>query len=765
MSTVSVSDDAIPAFGQVLLRLRRASGLSQADLARSSGMSVRALRDLERGRANSAQERSAAVLADALELTGEDREIFLLLAREGRRRTAKPVDSTMLHALPAVTELIGREEELRELTRLGTAVPAGVVVVTGPPGVGKTSLAVAAAHRLADAFPDGCLALDLGGSGDRPMAPSEALERMLHALGVPVRGVPESEADRVDLFRALLRDRRVLVLLDNAVDEAHVRPLLGTGSRGLTLVTCRRVLAGLAAASWVSVSPLPTESGVALLASITGDDVVRGEPCAATELVTLCGNLPLAIRIAGNRLATRPHWSLSYLVSQLRDERMRLSSLSAGDLQLRSAFEVSFRRLSPFARRVLRRLAVIPGEHFDEALAAVATGAPEPEVGALLDELVEASLLDTARTPGRLRFHNLLRLFAAERLAQEEPEEERELLRDRTLRHLLGMATAAGAATFHRGPAGADGSPFHSQEHAGDWLVREGTNWSAAQREAAALGWHTEVLGLAKAMHWFADSQEFDYRWDEVYRLGLEAARHLGDQVAEVDMLNQLGWAQYLCRNDNELALRTNSRALALAEEIGDHRGRVFAHCYIGVELTRLGQGEKGMAHLRTAHDLSAEYDFFELRYWVCSTLGVALQDAGRYGDALAVHQALLTEACRHRDEAGPEVVRWVMMLLMENIGLCLAGLGRWREAAASHHEARRLCVENEAAHREADQAIREGLAWRAAGEPDRARCCLLLARELLDGPVYRTDRERVDAELAGLTEHRTSECDEDGLV
>lgn len=759
MSTVSVVDDAIPAFGQVLLRLRRASGLSQADLARSSGMSVRALRDLERGRANSAQERSAAVLADALGLTGEDREMFLLLARQGRRRAAKPVDPTMLHALPAVTELVGRERELCELTRLGTAVPAGVVVVTGPPGVGKTSLAVAAAHRLAVDFPDGCLAVDLGGSGDRPLAPKEALERMLRAVGVPARDVPESEADRVELFRALLRDRRVLVLLDNAVDEAHVRPLLGTGNRGLTLVTCRRVLAGLTTASWVSVSPLSAESGVALLACIAGEDVVRGEPDAAAELVTLCGNLPLAIRIAGNRLATRPHWSLSYLVSQLRDERMRLSSLSAGDLQLRSAFEASFRRLSPFARRVLRRLAVIPGKHFDEALAAVATGVPEPEVGALLDELVEASLLDTARTPGRLRFHNLLRLFAAERLAQEETEEERELLRDRTLRHLLRMATAAGACTFHRGPVDADGSPFPSQESAGDWLVREGTNWSTAQRDAAALGWDAEVLALAKAMHWFADSQEFDYRWDEVYRLGLEAAQRLGDQVAEVDMLNQLGWAQYMCRNDNELALRTNSRALALAEEIDDHRGKVFAHCYLGVELTRLDQDEKGVEHLRVAHELSAEYDFFDMRYWTRSTLGVALQEAGRYDDALAVHEALLTEVRHHRDEADQEMVRWVMMLLMENIGLCLAGLGRWREAAESHREARRLSAESEATHHETDQAIREGLAWRAAGEPDRARCCLLLARELLDGPAYRVDRQRVDAELAELVRLDVDGC------
>lgn len=761
MLAVSDPDDAIPSFGQALLRLRRASGLSQADLARSSGMSVRALRDLERGRASSAQERSAVVLADALNLTGEDRDTFLLLAREGRRRTTKPVDPTMLHALPAVTELVGRERELCELTRLGTAVSAGVVVVTGPPGVGKTSLAVAAAHRLTGHFPDGCLAVDLGGSGDRPMAAHEALERMLRALGVPARGVPEAEVDRVELFRALLRDRQVLVLLDNAVDEAHVRPLLGTGNRGVTLVTCRRVLAGLTSASWVSVAPLTTESGVALLGSIAGHDVVRAEPGAAAELVTLCGNLPLAIRIAGNRLATRPHWSLSYLVSQLRDERMRLSSLSAGDLQLRSAFEVSFRRLSPFARRVLRRLAVIPGEHFDEALAAVATGAPLPEVGALLDELVEASLLDTARVPGRLRFHNLLRLFAAERLAQEEPEDVRESLRDTMLRHLLGMATAAGASMFH----GADGSPFPSRERAGDWLVREGTNWSAAQREAAALGRHAEVLGLARAMHWFADSQEFDYRWDEVYRLGLEAARRLGDQSAEVDMLNQLGWAQYMCRNDNELALRTSSRALALAEEIGDHRGRVYAHCYLGVELTRLGKTEEGLAHLRVAHELSADYGFFELRYWTRSTLGVALGEAGRHEDALAVHQALLAEAHEHRHEAGQEVVRWVMMLLREHIGLCLSGLGRWREAAASHSEARRLSVENDAAHHEADQAVREGFAWRAAGEPDRARQCLLLARALLDGPVYRADRDRVDAALTGLGERDVSRRDGKGLV
>ncbi|MBP2337196.1 XRE family transcriptional regulator [Saccharothrix coeruleofusca] len=444
----------MPAFGQALLGHRRAAGLSQADLARATGMSVRALRELERGRAKSAQQRSVALLAEALALSGGERELFLALAEQGRRRRNRPVDPAVLHSLPLVTDLVGRERELRELNELSARSSTGVVVVTGPPGVGKTALAVAAAHQLVRNFPDGCLAIDLNGVGDRPVAPREALRRLLVALEVPGDRVPEGEDERAELFGVLLRERRVLVLLDNALDEAQVRPLLGAGPGGMTLVTCRRALSGLTAAHRMTLVPLTPASAVEVLASALGEDVRRTAPEAALELVSCCGNLPLAVRIAGNRLATRPHCSLAHFAEQLRDEEVRLNSLSAGDRQVRSAFEVSYRRLSPSARRVFRRLAAIPGDGFDAELAAAATGVPPSQVGAPLDELVEVSLL--YRVPeGRFRFHELIRLYAAEVLVDVEPVRTREELRDALLaqfgqrdRDESGAAPDTGAGTI-----------------------------------------------------------------------------------------------------------------------------------------------------------------------------------------------------------------------------------------------------------------------------------------------------------------------------
>jgi tetratricopeptide (TPR) repeat protein len=488
-----------------------------------------------------------------------------------------------------------------------------------------------------------------------------------------------------------------------------------------------------------------------LLASIAGEEVVRADPDEALELVSLCGNLPLAVRIAGNRLATQRHWSLTYLVGQLRDERMRLTSLSAGDWQVRPAFEVSFRRLSPPAQRVFRRLTLVPGAHFGDDLAAVATGVPAGQIGTLLGELADASLLNAAG--GRLRFHDLIRLFASERLAADEPEDVRNQLRDNLYRYVLGRAVAAGRLVFPDVlEVPADG-PFATVDQAQEWLRQEGVNWSCAQRAAEELGWHREALELAQAMHWYADSHEAGYRWDEVYGVALRAARALGDRVAEVDMLNQLGWALYLCRNDNELAHATNSEALRLAEEVGDHRGTVFAHGYLGVELMRLGRNDEGLAHSYRACELAAGCDFFDVQVGVRTTLGVALRTAGRFDEALAVHSAVLTELDEHRDETNPVIGQWVAMVQLENIGLCLSGLERWREAATSHRDARLVSEEYRMAYHEVEQAVHEGVAWREAGEYDLARQCLALARDLLDGPVHHVGREKVDAEFALLPE------------
>ncbi|MGW6449976.1 NB-ARC domain-containing protein [Lentzea sp. NPDC055074] len=419
------------AFGEYLLRTRRALGMSQAELARTSGMSERALRDLERGRAAAPQERSAELLAAALALTGSRRESFLLLARECRRRSVRRI---VLHGLPAVGEPVGREAELRRVS--DGVEPGGVLVVTGPPGIGKTSVAVAAAQRIAARFPDGHLALDLRGVDDCPMSSHTALEWMLNAVGVPADRVPPDLDDRSTLLSTLLRDLRVLVVLDNALNEAQIRPLLSRGRRSSTIVTCRSALAGLESATWLTLDVLPSPDAVELIRAVVGEQAVREEPEAVDELVALCGNLPLALRIVCNLLATRRRWSIATAVARLRDERSRLDSLSAGDLQLRSVFEVSYRRLEPPARAVFRRLALLPASSFDEALAAVAADMSPDRVSVCLDELVEASLLVTGADPVHFRFHDLVRLFAADRLASDEAPDVRERLRYRVLARL-----------------------------------------------------------------------------------------------------------------------------------------------------------------------------------------------------------------------------------------------------------------------------------------------------------------------------------------
>jgi predicted ATPase len=294
------------------------------------------------------------------------------------------------------------------------------VAVVGPAGVGKTSLAVAAAHHLAAEFPDGCLAVDLRGMDERPVPTSTALDRMLRSLGVNPSQIPPTVAEQSSVYRSMLAGRRMLVLLDNVSDEVHTRPLLATGRGCLTLITCRRSLSGLEGIRWLWLGPLGSDDAVELVASIVTPERARAEPQAVRELVAQCGNLPLAVRIAGNRLARQPGQSIASLTDQLRDERTRLATLTAGDLGVRPAFAVSYHRLSGSAQRMFRRLALLPGADFGIELAAITAGIEYLDARLQVEELLEATLVQAATAPDRYQFHDLIRLFARERLEAEE---------------------------------------------------------------------------------------------------------------------------------------------------------------------------------------------------------------------------------------------------------------------------------------------------------------------------------------------------------
>ncbi|PRY38962.1 helix-turn-helix domain-containing protein [Umezawaea tangerina] len=745
---MSEPQDALPAFGRALLRHRQVAKLSQADLARASGLSVRTLRDLEHGRAQAPKQQSAYLLADALGLTADERRSFLAVAREGRRRSPQTVAPSLLHVLPLVPDLVGREEEFAWLR--GEAMAGGVVAIVGPPGVGKTTLAVSALHRLAPHFPDGCVALDLRGVDEQPVTALAALERLLTALNVPRSQMPSGVEELSSLLRELLRNRQTLVLLDNVADEAQLRPLVGTGSSGLTMVTSRRALTELAQVRSLPLEPLPAVDALAMFAGIAGEQVVHSEPEASVQLVALCGNLPLAVRIVGNRLATRRHWTVAYLVAQLRDDRSRLTTLSAGDRQVRAAFDVSYRRLSPDARRLFRRLALVPGPSFDEGLAKVAGGMPG-EAAPVLDELAEASLLQHAAAAERLQFHDLIRVFAGEQLATEEDPATRDRLRDGLLGHLIERATSAARLFFPSVQDVPQDSAFPSREAAADWLSRENANWVAAQRVAARLGWHRQVIELAKAMPYYGDSRAHVHPWHEILGTALDAARAVGDRQDELTLLNLFGWAQYICLNDNEAGLATYLEALALAEQLGDRRERLNAQRRIPSILLRLGQFDEALAHAEAAAEVSMEFGFYDVQGPTRVGLGVALRQAGKPEEALAVFRALLAEMDDHRGEINPEAERWVRMIKLRGAGRCLSALGRWQEAANTHHEACSLAEANRNDYQMAEEMLHEGVAWREAGEHERARRCLELAFNTFDETLHGADRERVEAELAQL--------------
>ncbi|MFG1606750.1 helix-turn-helix domain-containing protein [Actinoplanes sp. NPDC049265] len=401
-------------FAGRLARWRRLRGLTQERLADASGLSVRGIRELERGRGRAPRPRTAALLAEALRLAGADRAEFLALA------TRVPPDAGPAppgELPPAINDLTGRDGELARLAALASPAvnvrrpgPA-VVVVHGLTGVGTTSLAISAGHRLRGGFPDGQLFIDLLGGTPKPLDPAVALGRFLRSLGLPDEQIPPTRAGRIALYRTVTHDRRLIVVLDNAADERQVRSLRPVGGGSFVLVTSHRPLAGLEAVERLALGPLTHPAGRALLRIIVGPRAVS-EPDAVAELAYLCGNLPLALRIAGNRLASRPSWSVARAVGQLRDEGTRLSTLTAGDQSMAAALAVPYGRLSPAAALALRRCAVLAPADLDAARAALTTGLPEPCATAALEELVDFGLL----CPAGERYHypDLVRLFAAE---------------------------------------------------------------------------------------------------------------------------------------------------------------------------------------------------------------------------------------------------------------------------------------------------------------------------------------------------------------
>ncbi|MER7702498.1 AfsR/SARP family transcriptional regulator [Kitasatospora sp. NPDC097605] len=422
---------------------------------------------------------------------------------------------------PAPATFVGRRAELGALDGLadsaGSAGAAGIGVVTGGAGTGKTALAVRWAHRVRERFPDGQLHINLRGYAiGPPLAPYEALARLLRALGTDRERMPGTVDESAALYRSLLADRRVLVLLDNARDAEQIRPLLPGSAGSLALVTSRDGLAGLTArdgARRLVLDVLPQPEAVELLARITGADRTRAEPRAAAELAASCGHLPLALGIAAARLAEHPHRTLLEHAAELRDPEDRLDALQIdGDAgsTLRIAFDLSYRALRPAAQRLFRLLGLAPATRIGTAAAAALSGSSPAATRPVLDHLAAAHLLSPAG-PDRYRLHDLLRCYAAERATAETGPTERAAARERLCSWYLHHAEAAARLLTPQRPRPplTDPAPwyeppgFTTPAEARQWYEREHSHLLETARYAAEHGLddHARRLPLALRGH------------------------------------------------------------------------------------------------------------------------------------------------------------------------------------------------------------------------------------------------------------------------
>ena len=592
-------------------------------------------------------------------------------------------------------DFTGRTEAVRLLL---DGAPGTVDAIDGMAGVGKTSLAVHVAHRLADRYPDGLFFLDLHGHtpGHEPLRPARALQILLTAVGVPGAEMLQDELDEqagVARWRAELARRRVLVVLDNAADAAQVLPLLPGEPGCRAIVTSRRRLIDLDGARTVSLDVLPEPEAAAMFASALGE---TGDADFGTEVARLCGCLPLGIRLAAARLRHRPAWTMEHLAQLLRDEQRRLPTLAAGDRGVAGAFGLSYRRMDTASRRMFRLLALAPGVDVDRFAAASLGAIDLATADELLEDLLDAHLLQQRR-PDAYQFHDLLRDYARHTATATDSAAQLEAATDRLLDYYLHVAVLAGAHLSTqiwevRPPDRPSGPlpPITDTAGALGWLDTEAANLSAAIRLAGESGRDRHASALCQIMIGYLQIRPGSAEVAETVRIGLAAAQRLGDPVAlarlhrsrgnlrtgagdrararaeldralefaraagdrqaEVVALHNIGFIDF-ANYDYAASLPAYQQAAALRRKYGAAGGNAMSIATLGYALAMLGRDQEAAAHAGEALLLSQEPDGrYPLMMCHC-TLGVLALRADRLDEADGHFQRMLalTRETGHR--------------------------------------------------------------------------------------------------------------------
>jgi DNA-binding SARP family transcriptional activator/tetratricopeptide (TPR) repeat protein len=540
---------------------------------------------------SSAAVRSPAPTADAVPAGPGASAAGPGLARPRRPPAPAPAQ------LPAdIADFTGRHEQVKRLCDLlsgpranGDSGAVRIAVVAGAGGLGKTSLAVHAAHRLRRKFGDGQLYVDLLGATPNPLPAADVLARFLRDLGVDGRDIPVDPDERAARYRTALASRRMLVVLDNARDAAQVRPLLPGAASCAVLVTTRSRMPDLASNRLVDLNVLDKAEALALFVKVVGEDRAAAEPVAASELLDACAGLPLAIRICAARLATRSGWTIRAMANRLRDEHRRLDEMRAGDLAVRASFQVSFASLPAVTgsgtvdpARAFCLLGLWQGPSISSDAAAALFGAPEYLAADALEVLVDTHLLESTG-PDRYQFHDLLRVYASERAGSDLPAQ----VRDAAVRRMLGwyMRTADAAASAvapHRYniglEEGEDDQPplgFPAARDALAWYDTERANLVAATRQASAAGLREIAWRLPAPLFAIFNTR---HNWADcitTHRIALDCARAAQHRQGEAWILNNLGEALGITGDSD--GIRFLEQALAIRHEIGDRMGEAQA--------------------------------------------------------------------------------------------------------------------------------------------------------------------------------------------
>jgi tetratricopeptide (TPR) repeat protein/transcriptional regulator with XRE-family HTH domain len=695
-------------FGGWLRRSRRAAGLTQEELSARSGLSVRTISDLERGRTGRPHPRSVRLLATALGLPGEQGAD--MVTRQRARREADP-SPTAPHQLPlAIRHFAGRIGALKALsgllmqsTRTGGA--AVISSIGGTAGIGKTALAVHWAHQHADRFPDGQLYVNLRGfsPSDAPLSPGSALRGFLDGLGVPAARIPLDLDAQVALYRSRIAGRRVLIVLDNARDAAQVRPLLPGSAGCLTLVTSRDRLTGLVAAEGavpVELDLLGLDESRELLERRLGPERVAVEREAAAEVIDLCAGLPLALNIVAAYTAAYPDLSLDAAAGGLRGAR-QLDLLATGDLaaDVRAVFSWSYRALEAVPAHAFRLLGLAPGPDIGPSAAAALMDLTTERAAAVLGALVDVGLLQTP-SPGRYRLHELLRTYAVERAAADEPTEARDADVSRLLAWYLATTLEAARVISpdRRRPPLAEDSPtplgFASYDAAFGWLDLEYANLVAAIETAWRRGERKVVWKLAVALWDVFNLKGHFADLIATHRRALESVRLLGDRDAEAWLLSHLSVA-YSTIGSAEEAVGCLRRALEIDRETGNRRSEAVNLVNLGFAYVNQASYEQAVEAFEAAVHAARETGHWRAEAAALNNVGAAYKHLGRLDEALEHTEAAL-EIHRERDDRAAQAASYASMAEIrrlrgepaESFRLCELAIGLARETGNRREEA-----------------------------------------------------------------------------